>query len=52
MIRQRVRAGLKRAVEAGKQLGRPKIDPAMEKRIQAGRHHFPFNALHRAGPEP
>jgi DNA invertase Pin-like site-specific DNA recombinase len=35
MIRQRVRAGLKRAVESGKQLGRPKIDPAMEKRIQA-----------------
>jgi DNA invertase Pin-like site-specific DNA recombinase len=35
MIRQRVRAGLKRAVEAGKQLGRPKIDPAIEKRVQA-----------------
>jgi DNA invertase Pin-like site-specific DNA recombinase len=35
MIRQRVRAGLKRAVESGKQLGRPKIDRAMEKRIQA-----------------
>ena len=35
MIRQRVRAGLKRAVESGKQLGRPKIDPSMEKRIQA-----------------
>jgi DNA invertase Pin-like site-specific DNA recombinase len=35
MIRQRVRAGLKRAVESGKQLGRPKIDPAIEKRIQA-----------------
>lgn len=34
MIRQRVRAGLKRAVEQGKQLGRPKIDPAVEKRIQ------------------
>jgi DNA invertase Pin-like site-specific DNA recombinase len=34
MIRQRIRAGLKRAVEAGKQLGRPKIDPALEKRIQ------------------
>jgi hypothetical protein len=31
MIRQRVRAGLKRAVESGKQLGRPKIDPAIEK---------------------
>jgi DNA invertase Pin-like site-specific DNA recombinase len=35
MIRQRVRAGLKRAVESGKQLGRPKIDPAMENRIKA-----------------
>lgn len=35
MIRQRVRAGLKRAVESGKQLGRRKIDPAIEKRIQA-----------------
>ena len=35
MIRQRVRAGLKRAVESGKQLGRPKIDAAVEKRIQA-----------------
>jgi DNA invertase Pin-like site-specific DNA recombinase len=34
MIRQRINAGLKRAVEAGKQLGRPKIDPALEKRIQ------------------
>jgi DNA invertase Pin-like site-specific DNA recombinase len=33
MIRQRVRAGLKRAVEQGKQLGRPKIGPAIEKRI-------------------
>jgi DNA invertase Pin-like site-specific DNA recombinase len=34
MIRQRVRAGLKRAVDSGKRLGRPKIDLAMEKRIQ------------------
>jgi DNA invertase Pin-like site-specific DNA recombinase len=34
MIRQRVRAGLKRAVEAGKRLGRPRIDPALERRIQ------------------
>ena len=33
MIRQRVHAGLKRAVEQGKQLGRPRIDPAKEKRI-------------------
>jgi DNA invertase Pin-like site-specific DNA recombinase len=35
MIRQRVNAGLKRAVEADKQLGRPRIDPALEKRIQS-----------------
>src|ERR1700730_5099649 len=34
MIRQRVHAGLKRAVESGKQLGRPKVSPAIEKRIQ------------------
>jgi DNA invertase Pin-like site-specific DNA recombinase len=33
MIRQRVRAGLKRAVEQGKQLGRPRVSPAIEKRI-------------------
>jgi len=35
MIRQRVRAGLKRAVDAGKQLGRPKVSAAIENRIQA-----------------
>jgi len=35
MIRQRVNAGLKRAVEAGKTLGRPRIGPAVEKRIQS-----------------
>jgi DNA invertase Pin-like site-specific DNA recombinase len=34
MIRQRVHAGLKRAVAQGKQLGRPRIDAALEKRIQ------------------
>ena len=34
MIRQRVNAGLKRAVEQGKQLGRPKVGSTMEKRIQ------------------
>jgi len=34
MIRQRVHAGLKRAVGAGKRLGRPRIDPALERRIQ------------------
>ena len=35
MMRQRIHAGLKRAVAQGKQLGRPRIDPALEKRIQA-----------------
>jgi DNA invertase Pin-like site-specific DNA recombinase len=35
MIRQRIRAGLRRAVEAGKQLGRPKINATLEKRIQS-----------------
>ena len=35
MIRQRVRAGLRRAKEEGKRLGRPKINPAIEKRIQS-----------------
>jgi DNA invertase Pin-like site-specific DNA recombinase len=34
MIRQRVHAGLKRAVEAGKVLGRPRISAAVEKRIR------------------
>ena len=35
MIRHRIHAGLKRAVAQGKQLGRPKVDPAIKKRIQA-----------------
>src|SRR6516162_4538499 len=35
MIRQRVHAGLRRAVAQGKQFGRPRIDLALEKRIQA-----------------
>jgi DNA invertase Pin-like site-specific DNA recombinase len=34
MIRQRVRAGLKRAVERGATLGRPKVSRGVEKRIQ------------------
>lgn len=34
MIRQRVHAGLKRAVEQGKTLGRPRINEKVEKRIQ------------------
>jgi DNA invertase Pin-like site-specific DNA recombinase len=33
MVRQRVNAGLKRAIEQGKQLGRPKISLVIEKRI-------------------
>jgi len=35
MIQQRIHAGLKRAVAEGTQLGRPRIDPALEKHIQA-----------------
>ena len=35
MIRQRINAGLKRAVEAGITLGRPRISEALEKRIAA-----------------
>jgi DNA invertase Pin-like site-specific DNA recombinase len=34
MIRQRIHAGLKHAVAQGKHLGRPRIDPALEKRIR------------------
>jgi DNA invertase Pin-like site-specific DNA recombinase len=34
MIRQRVRAGLKRAIEHGKQLGRPKVAAELEERIR------------------
>lgn len=34
MIRQRINAGLKRAVEQGRQLGRPRISADLEKRIQ------------------
>jgi DNA invertase Pin-like site-specific DNA recombinase len=34
MIRQRVRAGLKRAVARGKQLGRPQIDGELERKAQ------------------
>ncbi|HEY2531897.1 MAG TPA: recombinase family protein, partial [Xanthobacteraceae bacterium] len=34
MIRQRVHAGLKRAVERGKKLGRPKIAAEVEERIR------------------
>jgi DNA invertase Pin-like site-specific DNA recombinase len=34
MIRQRVHAGLRRAVAKGKRLGRPPIKPAIEERIR------------------
>jgi DNA invertase Pin-like site-specific DNA recombinase len=34
MIRQRVNLGLKRAIAQGKRLGRPKIDPDVERRVQ------------------
>jgi DNA invertase Pin-like site-specific DNA recombinase len=34
MIQERVRAGLRRAVDKGKQLGRPRIDPKLEERIR------------------
>jgi DNA invertase Pin-like site-specific DNA recombinase len=34
MIAERVRAGLRRAKDEGKQLGRPRIAPELEKRIQ------------------
>jgi len=33
MIQERVRAGLRRAKDEGKQLGRPRIAPELEKRI-------------------
>jgi DNA invertase Pin-like site-specific DNA recombinase len=34
IIQERIRAGMKRARSEGKHLGRPRIDPAPEKRIQ------------------
>jgi len=34
MIRQRVKAGLKRAVAQGAKLGRPKIDSATERKVR------------------
>ena len=33
MIQERVRAGLRRAKEEGKQLGQPRVAPDLEKRI-------------------
>lgn len=35
MIRQRVKLGLKRAVAAGTRLGRPTLDAALERKVQA-----------------
>jgi DNA invertase Pin-like site-specific DNA recombinase len=35
IIQERIRAGMKRARSEGKHLGRPRIDPALEKRIQS-----------------
>jgi DNA invertase Pin-like site-specific DNA recombinase len=35
MIRQRVKAGLKRAVDQGVKLGRPKIDIATERKVDS-----------------
>jgi len=37
MIQERVRAGLRRAVSEGKQLGRPPLSPELEERIRAAR---------------
>jgi DNA invertase Pin-like site-specific DNA recombinase len=34
MIQERVRAGLRRAVNEGKQLGRPPLDPDLEERVR------------------
>jgi DNA invertase Pin-like site-specific DNA recombinase len=34
MIRQRIKAGLKRAVALGVKLGRPKIDSATERKVR------------------
>jgi DNA invertase Pin-like site-specific DNA recombinase len=34
MIRQRIKAGLKRAVAQGTRLGRPKVDVTLERRAQ------------------
>jgi DNA invertase Pin-like site-specific DNA recombinase len=34
MIQERVRAGLRRAVSEGKQLGRPPLNPELEERVR------------------
>jgi DNA invertase Pin-like site-specific DNA recombinase len=49
MIRQRVRAGLKRAVASGKALGRPRIDQKTEKAIAAALGHGDKGILKIAG---
>ena len=55
MIRQRVRAGLKRAVEGGKQLGRPKISPPPWESVyklncEPKRACWPLPGTSRSGP--
>jgi DNA invertase Pin-like site-specific DNA recombinase len=68
MIRQRIKAGLKRAVAQGVKLGRPKIDSATERKVgrqltircgylegrQIARHRHRHGAAHRkrASDEP
>jgi DNA invertase Pin-like site-specific DNA recombinase len=47
MIRQRINAGLKRAVAEGKQLGRPKIEPELERKIIAGLRSKGINSVAR-----
>jgi DNA invertase Pin-like site-specific DNA recombinase len=47
MIRQRINAGLKRAIAEGKQLGRPKIEPELERKIIAGLRSKGINSVAR-----
>lgn len=51
MIRQRVRAGLKRAVAQGKQLGRPQVAPELERKARKllGRGHGILKVAKLAG---
>jgi DNA invertase Pin-like site-specific DNA recombinase len=63
MIQERVRAGLRRAVSEGKQLGRPRIAPELEERIRkalatpgrpgvrviAAKHGVSVNTVQRIG---
>ena len=56
MIRQRVRAGLKRAVARGKRLGRPQIDSETERKAQRelrkGTGILSVAKMLRLGPAP